>query len=534
MFLIRHPPLPGESLSSWRLRNGVANGYKVFPRPRNSPILSDPDLLPSDDELDWLSKNLNIDIPSIYQLSLNSINAVLSNDNNHSNRKRWVLASGHGSKHKSPGPVACPGCIRTGPSFFHLSWRYAFSTLCPIHNVFMIDTCPECGAKIWPSNLPKASTEIQVQPGNCHKCRAELGKVIPAQVNSLETPVPWAWVSNKRVPDTHLFTKNLPDFFDTIWNVCQLLVRNRSFKIWDNIPSSVTEEFDLLPKEPFQYIESGDIRTRHTVFNIALWMTQGWPNRFVDICRSSRVFKSDILSKSVYAPQRYVDVVNERLALRKRDIIKSTDIEKTINNIRSTGKPISKSSVRRALGVEESKAINSFLDQRRQATPKEFLLFCGAFEENIRTTPTSRDQKATLTRDYLIFLLSVLSEKPIEEICSLSKPDVLSLITPPFSVTNSPTMKVVTGRARQLHIEYEISFSKWSKDEHYNHWFIGRFGDPLAGHTVRDRIAKLIKKCLSGDLWNSADVFLRVMSSHIQHGRRFHRPKFGDIQVEMF
>jgi hypothetical protein len=38
-------------------------------------------------------------------------------------------------------------------------------------------------------------------------------------------------------------------------------------------------------------------------------------------------------------------------------------------------------------------------------------------------------------------------------------------------------------------------------------WFIGRNGKALAGHTVRDRVAKMMRFGFPKQLWNSLDVF---------------------------
>ena len=69
MFLIRPTPFEFESLSSWRQRSALANGYRVFPRPPNSHS-TDPDRLASMSEMNWLADNYLADTKSLTNLTL--------------------------------------------------------------------------------------------------------------------------------------------------------------------------------------------------------------------------------------------------------------------------------------------------------------------------------------------------------------------------------------------------------------------------------------------------------------------------------
>ena len=122
-----------------------------------------------------------------------------------------------------------------------------------------------------------------------------------------------------------------------------------------------------------------------------------------------------------------------------------------------------------------------------------------------------------MLRDYLIFILSVLKQCPIDEICTLSANDVEKLIfgAAIASQTNLEIEKSLKVRAMTLNYEYTtyVRPKFLESGSPSGQWFIGREGKCFAGHTLRERIAKLMHKDFADDLWHSCDVFVHSLGT---------------------
>ncbi len=172
------------------------------------------------------------------------------------------------------------------------------------------------------------------------------------------------------------------------------------------------------------------------------------------------------------------------------------------------------------------KVIDSVMSRRNHARPDELMTLVHKFEHRLAVVSPSRDQKATLLRDYLIFSLSVLKHCPIDEICALSAIEVEKLISGAAiaSPTNLEIEKSLKVRAKTLNSEYGtyVRPKFLESDSPSGQWFIGREGKNFAGHALRERIAKLMRKDFALDLWHSCDAFVYALGTP-PLGRRLQR-----------
>src|SRR5450830_167367 len=91
MFLARPAPFSDESLSSWRQRSGMANGFRIYPRPHSSSYLREPDQSPKEEELDWLSYASRLPVNTIQALCLDGVGEKITAKFMLSGRRRWVV-----------------------------------------------------------------------------------------------------------------------------------------------------------------------------------------------------------------------------------------------------------------------------------------------------------------------------------------------------------------------------------------------------------------------------------------------------------
>lgn len=78
----------------------------------------------------------------------------------------WVLTVGERNRRHTSGLQCCPICLEEGVPYYRLSWRLAWHTCCPKHNVRLIDSCLSCGASIQPHRLGMESSNLT----KCFRC----------------------------------------------------------------------------------------------------------------------------------------------------------------------------------------------------------------------------------------------------------------------------------------------------------------------------------------------------------------------------
>jgi len=515
MFLLRPRPFNDESISSWRQRTGFANGFWRFPAPCGNRSFADPDRLPTLEEQQWLSDQSCIDPKAISDLSIEARLAKFQIRDVFSPRLRWILMLG---QHSESGPMFCPECLRTDERpYFRAHWRYAFLTECPVHQSPLLDRCPQCDQFIWPAVVKSLAKQKPWRSlTDCPHCQFDLksAQVKTNKIVSVSNQL-WGMLSNNEVPHEFRSIPTLPAFFDGLWVLSQLLLRRSGQPVLHQIPSELNYE----PREPKlgpELIEGLASSQRRRIIASAYWLMEQWPERFLSIATAACITKATFIPTSATNPTWLTDTLDAELARRNKNIT-TRDVTQAIKNLRDEGRAVSKKAVRHRLEVSESKVIDSVLSRRNHARPDELMTLVRKFEHRLAIASTSRDQKATLLRDYLIFILSVLGQCPIDEICTLSAKDIQKLlcgatIASPNNLEIEKSLKV---RAKALNSEYttDVRPKFHQSDSPPGRWFIGREGKEFAGHTLRERIAKLMRNDFPEDLWHSSDAFVHALGT---------------------
>jgi hypothetical protein len=514
MFLIRPTPLPGESLSSWRQRAGAANGFRLFPRPDGFRSWGEPDRLPVPEEVRWLKDEYLLSEEKIEAISLEAVGSNIASEFGKTAKLRWVIPSAN-RKPGSPGGSCCPLCLAEDDvPYFRLAWRFAFLTHCPSHGCLLIDRCPSCSNLLWPVNIRHIVGNRPHDFSICESCGERL------DVHVCETPLLqsssralWECASKANIPLELQQAANPREVFSGLWSICQLLLRKNARRIWIHLPFENTKLYAQLESVP-DAIELLPMEFRQDVLAAAYWLLAEWPNRFIDIAKAANLSRQHFAPSWRHHPHWLNEITEKSLSLRKFGVTVE-QVQGTIDSLKVSGNVISKSAVRRALGVSEARAIDAALSQRRTGKASELMTLCRKFEKKLVTITSSRDQKATLVRDYLILLLSILAGRKVEEICQMPNSAIRALLSAKTSDNHadSTSYLLISGRAKQLNEMYEVCYRPKMVGINRSecHWFVGRNGDNLAGHTVRERVAKMMRVGFPSDLWNSTDVFLKLL-----------------------
>lgn len=520
MFLLRPRPFHDESLSSWRQRLGFANGFWRFPQATGSRSLADPDRFPTLEEQKWISEHYGIDQATLASLCLEATLASFQVRSIFSPRLRWLLAIGEKRRPSLSGPMFCPECLKTDEiPYFRVHWRYAFLTECPEHKTPFLDACPGCGGPIWPASFKHLTKQRPWHAiSTCPLCDFDL-KTAPTETNQSESASSrlWEMVSAGTVSNEYSQMRSLPSFFDGLWSLCQLLLRSSNRQLLALIPSS-TDAFLSQKRTSPELIDGLSLCRRRETIAAAYWLMANWPEHFLSVATKCGLSKVAFLPTAAVNPPWLTDFLDEHLTLRRTGITKH-EVTQAIDMLQREGKTVSKSAVRRFLGVCESNAINAELSRRKHARVDELMVLLRKFEHQLTKVSCSRDQQATLVRDYLIFMLSVLRQESVSIICQLSATKVVETLQKNVRA-NSPDPaleQLLCSRANVINNEYKTNARpRLLKDgEDGLNWFIGRQGTNFAGHTLRERIAKMMHKDFPDDLWRSCDAFINILKPEL-------------------
>lgn len=514
MFLIRPLPFADESLSSWRQRSGIENGFRVFPRPPGIRTRTDVDLLPNMEELKWLSDELALSPESIRSLTLEAIGDGVHKVFAATSRRPWVLPCTT-TRAVTAGGVCCPKCLSEDPiPYFRLIWRFAFLTHCPIHGCLMVERCQNCGSPVWPANMRSLLSKRPSSFGACQICGADFQILLGEgdECHRLSRALTKC-ATEKVIPRGVLQNATAPEFFGALWCLCQLFLRKSTHHLTHRIAVNGTAV--LLPDGLESKLESSSIAARTYAISKAFWLLEEWPKNFIDGTKMANLCKYHFAATWKHQPSWLSETIENQLSKRTMGLT-TEKVLVAVSVLENDGVQISKSSLRRVLGVRESKSIDNVVMHRRSGTIDEFVKLCQEYERQLVSTASARDQRVSLYRDYLILLLSTLAAKKLETICNVSNSELRALFATlnREAIRKSPEFKHYLQRAEELARNCRPSARAAAKAPKTtcNRAFIGRYGDKLVGHTVRARISRDMRKVLPLELWNSADVFRELFT----------------------
>lgn len=171
------PLLPNELFSTWLVRAALSQGCDPLVLsgdlwPRWRVWTRDPDRGLSDEQLSALTVVSGIK-SATFQLATLRPTAVVVTRTPIGNLGiwPWMLAFGSRNRKRHGGLQYCPHCLQEDKTpYFRLEWRLAWHTTCPIHEVVLMDRCPNCNAPLEPHRLLADAGHLAV----CATCRSDL------------------------------------------------------------------------------------------------------------------------------------------------------------------------------------------------------------------------------------------------------------------------------------------------------------------------------------------------------------------------
>lgn len=425
IFLVRPKPFTGESLSSWRQRIGISNGFKIYPLAPAEVKHTDTDLSPSCPTLEWLSKASGQSIEYLETLTLRGLHGKSLRFGCEKMVPKWVIPLHYSRRDVSFGAQYCPICLRSDDEpFFRLSWRLAFSTVCQTHSVRLLDRCSKCGHPAWPGSVAlgslfKAHIPVHICPICTFDLRAAPATPESNQVNSLMTGMCF---ENLVQLNPEIIVPAL-EFAESLWVVCQLFLKKRPSV---NLAVQDSEE-GLIARSlrgfSVRSVEHLSLENRNRVIDAASRLFTSWPDTFVKFCSKHNIKAEHFSESRTVLPTWFNCVVNSHLAKQHRAIT-NADVESARQFLLSKGEAVTKTTLGRVVGSKYVKVVNDAIGARKTATFQEQIEVIRWLDGYMRKPMPRKSSTEVRVRNVLVVLLSIMTNREFHETFSLCQGDV--------------------------------------------------------------------------------------------------------------
>ena len=179
MIPIELKPLKNEILTSWLIRNAIANG--IDPIGFTNSIWFDYRAWTRDiarhlpkDKIHILAKEVSLSFNELFDLTLESVLAPLSTKTGLNPKKswEWVIPVGIRNRSRTNGLYFCPECLQEKPIFLRNHWRLSWNFACHKHRCVLQLNCPQCHTVFSAHLASYTNTDITL----CQHCSFDLKK----------------------------------------------------------------------------------------------------------------------------------------------------------------------------------------------------------------------------------------------------------------------------------------------------------------------------------------------------------------------
>jgi hypothetical protein len=499
MFLVRPEPVSGESLSSWRQRVGIANGFKLFPLVRGEFKHTDSDLSPSDETLRCLSELTGSELEDIRSLTLRSLDGNLLQFGPGRASPRWVLPLRYTRSDRAAATQFCPLCLEADAHpYFRLHWRLALFSCCAVHGVRLLETCPKCGQGAWPMSAPYdfLFRDTHHPLNSCPVCRFDLRRARTLKASSpvgalFEEP----FGSHVRIADG-LAVPSV-EFAEALWSICQLFVRDRPRR---RIAAHQTSEGRLansLGKIEAKSIEFLPGSHRHDLLGVVGDLFVSWPTNFLRFSEQHGLTAEQFSASRSSLPAWLEHEIDTHLTKQNRSI-SVEDVMVARNSIIAGGGKVTKSALGRIVGSKYGHAVQALQVERDEANQKERMDFLQQIENHCRAPARRKSSFEMRLRNAVALLLAILGRQPIRSVLLFDQAQVEEELLRFASYKNHGRFeRKAAALATKLCASYEQSRSH-SRARRSSRPMV-RFFEGFRGGLMSERsIKKILQDCTTG------------------------------------
>lgn len=430
MFLLRPPPLLGESLTSWRQRSGLENGFSLFPRAPGEFARTDSDLKPGAKTIEWLAGHHGRAPQEVARMALAALDGVVLRFRGGASVPRWVLPLRYTRRDRSFGIPFCPECLREDPvPYFRLRWRLGLSSGCGRHRVQLVDVCHRCGHPSWPatSALGKLYETSWMPIHECPVCRFDLRRTQAVVDKAESLPLAGPCFEEDIVLSKESVVPAV-EFAAAAWCVAQLFLRNRSArKIHASVPElrGLVEEVSGSGERSIEWLP---IELRHRLIAQVAILFQDWPSSLLAFSERSGLSAEHFSIDRQDLPMWFETTIRHPLRRQLRGVT-LVEVQCAMDKVVSSGQPLTKQAVATLLGGNGSKVLQETMGRRTQATSAELQCMLSALDAKIGLDQKRKSSTETLIRDAIIVLMAIALQRDIELIVEMSVEEALEVMS---------------------------------------------------------------------------------------------------------
>lgn len=318
-------PLPDEVTSSFIVRLAMLFRLKLqtFSRivwPNEVLWHLDVDRFPPAFLLESLARTTNLPLTTIEATSLRALAENLG-ESRAPGSTPWILPLvKHRFVRRGFGQQFCPLCLNDS-CYLRRTWRLAFVTVCPEHRCELLDRCPKCQT---PFHFHRAEMGDRARatgsPAVCFQCKQDLRGIAVTPLSESENfedvksfqlellrGAEQGWTIS---PDGNVVYSQL--YFRVLRQLVKLLMQKSTAA---RLRLAVCEAMNapmLVPAKE-KHFERLQPAPRAILLTMSSWLLGEWPTRFIDLCRSNRIYSSILLRDFERPPFWFWQVVNEHL-----------------------------------------------------------------------------------------------------------------------------------------------------------------------------------------------------------------------------
>lgn len=321
---IRYKPLPDELLSCWLIRLAHGHGLKVqtfgnllFGQ-RRQVWNRDVDRLGPSWLMEELSRRTGTPLALAERTCLRTLEGELFPQFKLSGALPWVLNMGmYHRKRSAYGQQFCPLCLKSDEvPYYRRTWRLAFMTICPTHDVLLHDRCPGCSAPLnfHRAEMGRGGLDDALEMSMCHACGMELWQSPVRQVQTYRPEIhEWMLVMASRGVEAH----EMDD-----WNVMHHLTRLMlseipHLRLHEHLCCQLGAPERQMPQGRIS-IESCELELRHHLMQLVGYLMLDLPGRLEDAWRLRAIRYNHMLKDFRNTPTSYERIVSRFMNWRAR------------------------------------------------------------------------------------------------------------------------------------------------------------------------------------------------------------------------
>lgn len=233
----------------------------------------------------------------------------------------WIMPLGiYHRVRRMHGIQYCPRCFDEDKQpYFRREWRLAFATVCTKHRCLLYDACPRCDAVInfHRDDLGERNKQVATGMARCFICKFDLRAVCSFPLRdiygdsseyqlSLMRALSEGWIDVSSKQRVYALL-----YFPVLRQLMKVIATRRGLRLL----AALCREVGMATFAPLfptgrTDIESLRVAERHQLKALASYLLEDWPDRFIGICITERIWSSTLLRDLEAAPFWYWSVIH--------------------------------------------------------------------------------------------------------------------------------------------------------------------------------------------------------------------------------